>query len=859
MKERNKTASGKTNNETDKLLSQIVAGIEIDWKSIPKHSKEEIRLIQQLKNIDTIQKVFNTKKDIYQPSQEQRKKVLFEWGHLQVLALLGEGSFGEVYRAYDSILNREVALKLLKPNRIATFHSKLFIDEARRIAQVRNRHVLAIHGAAVNDDRAGFWSDLIIGETLSKITNITHEELLKVGAAMASALQAVHEASLVHGDVKPANVMKDQNDQYILMDFGAGMESDSSNNVHNHSIGSPILMAPELYRNGTKTAATDMYALGCLMFKLASGRYLVDGKNVVDIVQAHKVRKYNNIHNLRPDLPKSMRNLIQSLVAYEASARPSADQLFKQIEYIRAEPRKRRKKRLIMGIITSLFLGFVLALIGLYMANESNQHAKREQQKAEAVSDFLQQMLGGVSQFGKGREVRVADILDWAGKNIDKKFKNQPHVLAAINESLGLSYQNLQINKKSFEYLNNSLKLKRKLYGNKHIITLKAMMQKAKVQYLLGIYQPAIKTYDTIIKQIKNKPQWHNMYQTVKVEKANILSEIGKFKEAEELIQQVLKTKPNLKQNNRNYHFLALMTLGENYEKQSDFSMALLTIEQAHKVLLKDANHKPTNELVILNTKGIILSNLKKSKEAEHNLRAFLALAKKYYGINNVAYLKGTINLSAELYNQKRFDEALTYQQQALSINKKLHGENNTTGVVLGINLANTYVAKGDIKKGENLMRKTLIAAKAVMGETNIDTLKLEYNLAELLNNTKKYQKAWSLANETKVKALKALGAQHLVTLLTEDNLAISLSGQEKHQLAVKIHLDLLRKMTQIFGKQSPYTQLVWSHAVNSLQSANKITKATELQHKLVSVLIAKYGDESPEVLSAKKRLEEIH
>jgi serine/threonine protein kinase len=122
--------------------------------------------------------------------------VLFEWGHLQVLESIGQGSFGEVYRAYDRALDREVALKLLKTDHDRPFQSQLFLHEGRQLAMVRHRNVLAVHGAAVHDGRPGLWTDLIDGETAQDDQYREHlsrpEAALAFIESMAQALQAVH-------------------------------------------------------------------------------------------------------------------------------------------------------------------------------------------------------------------------------------------------------------------------------------------------------------------------------------------------------------------------------------------------------------------------------------------------------------------------------------------------------------------------------------------------------------------------------------------------------------------------------------------------------------------------------------------
>ncbi len=164
-------------NKWQEVLNQLAAGEEVDWDTQDIANHEEVLVLEQLKSIHAIQRVFAAQKNSHCEVEQTKKPVLFEWGHLQVREQLGVGGYGVVYRAFDSILNRDVALKLLKTDQLATFHSKLFIEEAQRIARVRNRHVLAIHGAGVNDGRAGFWADLIIGETLVERTKVNQDEL----------------------------------------------------------------------------------------------------------------------------------------------------------------------------------------------------------------------------------------------------------------------------------------------------------------------------------------------------------------------------------------------------------------------------------------------------------------------------------------------------------------------------------------------------------------------------------------------------------------------------------------------------------------------------------------------------------
>ena len=152
-----------------------------------------------------------------------------DWGHLRLTEVIGEGSYGVVYRARDPILDRDVALKLRTSG---SAKDAEYIEEARRLARVRHPNVLAVHGANRHDGRVGMWADLLTGKTLEDTLALNQEtgghmpysQLLALARDLAAALGAVHETELVHGDVKPANVMIERHGRAVLMDFGAGID-----------------------------------------------------------------------------------------------------------------------------------------------------------------------------------------------------------------------------------------------------------------------------------------------------------------------------------------------------------------------------------------------------------------------------------------------------------------------------------------------------------------------------------------------------------------------------------------------------------------------------------------------------------
>jgi eukaryotic-like serine/threonine-protein kinase len=199
------------------------------------------------------------------------------WGNFDLIEKVGQGGFGEVYRAFDHSLQREVALKLLKPSSPgSTGEASSVLREARQLAKVRHPNVVAVHGVEQHGGRVGFWSDFVKGRTLSALLAVqgpfSAREAAGVVIDLARAVSAVHAAGLIHRDIKTSNAMREVGGRILLIDFGLS----HSHAEDAHSGGTLTYMAPELFAGGKPSVASDIYALGVVLFHLLTAKYLYE-------------------------------------------------------------------------------------------------------------------------------------------------------------------------------------------------------------------------------------------------------------------------------------------------------------------------------------------------------------------------------------------------------------------------------------------------------------------------------------------------------------------------------------------------------------------------------------------------------
>ena len=255
-----------------------------------------------------------------------REPTPIPWGEYTLLEQIGRGGFGTVHRAWDPVLHRDIALKIIDLSRLPAGSEAEVLREGQLMARVRHRNVVTIFRAQRIGNEIGLAMELVRGRTLAEMVHqagpLKVREVLHIGSELCDALDAVHREGLVHRDVKASNVMKDRDGRIVLMDFGAGREGALEIGSMSGVVGTPLYMAPEVLAGHAATPAADLYSLGVLLHYLLSAGYPVDGQGFEELIQAHRTGHRSSLRDLRPEVPDAVVRVVDKTLSPTLTARP---------------------------------------------------------------------------------------------------------------------------------------------------------------------------------------------------------------------------------------------------------------------------------------------------------------------------------------------------------------------------------------------------------------------------------------------------------------------------------------------------------------------------------------------------------
>jgi serine/threonine protein kinase/WD40 repeat protein len=270
-------------------------------------------------------------------------------GDYRIFKVLGAGGMGIVFEAEDPQLHRRVALKVMKPELAARpAERQRFLREAQAMAAIEHDHIVAIYQVSEDRGLPFLAMQLLKGETLEdrlrraaspplplgegrgdgsrSPTTLPIAEILRIGREIAAGLAAAHAQGLTHRDVKPPNVWLEKSGRVKILDFGLArpVQDDAHLTQSGLIAGTPQYMAPEQAEGQPVDRLCDLFSLGCVLYRLLTGRLPFRGPNTMAVLRALAVEQPQPPHEVRPEVPRALSDLTMRLIAKEPKDRPQS-------------------------------------------------------------------------------------------------------------------------------------------------------------------------------------------------------------------------------------------------------------------------------------------------------------------------------------------------------------------------------------------------------------------------------------------------------------------------------------------------------------------------------------------------------
>lgn len=240
-------------------------------------------------------------------------------GKYEVLNELGRGDLGLVYLGNDPFLQRKVAIKVARPDRLGdaelgSKYKRLLLNEVRMVGKLIHPHIVEIFDAAADDTSGYLVMEYVAGGTVQQYTEpdslLPVEQVIEIIFKTCNALDYANKMGLIHRDIKPTNLLVVEGTEIKISDFGAAYWFDSTQ-TQIADVGSPAYMPPEQFKRHPPTHLTDIYSVGVMMFELLTGRLPFETDNYATLAYVKLYQDPPSLATCRQGLPEALEPIVQ--------------------------------------------------------------------------------------------------------------------------------------------------------------------------------------------------------------------------------------------------------------------------------------------------------------------------------------------------------------------------------------------------------------------------------------------------------------------------------------------------------------------------------------------------------------------
>lgn len=663
-------------------------------------------------------------------------------GHIRIASLLGQGGMGAVYAGFDEKLQREVAVKVIRSDRLGPLSRARLLREARALSQLQHPNICGIFEYLEGADNDVLVLERLRGQSLRQVLDegpsLSFTEKLRIAEQIAEALEAAHAKGIVHRDLKAANVMLTAGNTVKVLDFGlaysamgpftpagpqrvARVDEDifrtGETTLHwepetvlrtepGKVMGTAVCMSPEQIRGEPLTVASDQYSFGLLLQELFTGSPPYDADTPTGEL-LEKVRQGET----RPvrGVPRRLAALIEALKAPAPEARPSAAETLFRLRFLRTLPARRFRQLAVAAVALAIAAGTALYTIGLREERDAAIQARNEAERFRHEADQVTELLVSLFRVAdpsedRGNSITVREALDRGLDEVRSKLRDQPLVQARMLDALGRTYFSLGLYARARPLLEEAVDLRRSHLGGDHPDLASSLRNLGAVRQAQGA-------------------------------------------EAEPLFLEALAIQEKALDPGDPELASTLNNLGVLYGSRGDLARAEPLFTRALAVREKALGALHPDVAASLNNLAFVRIQQERMEEAEQLLKRGLAIREKALPADHpdlAANLEGLAVLTAAL---GRPAESLPLHERALAIWKKSLGPDHPRiGLVL-TNLGEDSAKAGRPEEAERYLRQALELRLRILGPGHPDLANTRRKLADLLKNQGRSAEAAAVAS----------------------------------------------------------------------------------------------------------------
>jgi len=764
-------------------------------------------------------------------------------GDYELLDKLGAGGMGVVYRARQRSANRLVALKVIRPDRLAELAPdtraetlQRFLTEAQAAARLEHDHIVTVYDVGEANGQPFYSMRYVEGRSLSEILRdgpLDNRRAATFLEPVARAVHYAHEHGILHRDVKPRNILLDSSDRPYVADFGLAKLTEGTSDVTRTGqiMGTPEYMSPEQAQDASRaTAASDVYSLGATLYDLLTGRPPFRAATPVETLRQVIEQDPVAPRQLNPGIDRDMETITLKSLQKESTRRyATADALADDLlRYLNGEPIQARpvgsmerlwrwcRRKPALASLAAALLGALT--IGFLAINHQRQKAEWNLIRAKTQESLA-----------NSRLIEVEKQKQLVEGERDRAVSAEQHAKAEEENAR----QMLAMTQAVLDFFQNKVLAAARPQGQDgglgHDVTLRKAIDAAEPM-IAGAF-PEEPLAEASIRHVLGETYVY----------------LGDANQAIRQHERALQIRHAELGREHNDTLSSMNNVATAYQYAGRFSDALPLLEETLTLSMATRGPEHPDTLIIINNLALAYRNAGRLSDALPLLEDMLRIRKAKLDPDHPDTLVSMNNLALAYRDAGRLSDALPLQEQSLDLLKAKLGPEHPTTLVSMNNLALAYQSAGRVSDAVPLHEETLKLFKAQLGPEHPNTLQSMNNLATAYFEAGRDSDALRLHEETLNLQRSKLGADHPGTLQSMNNVAHVYREAGRLDEAELLFRDAVTAYRRTLGIAHPDSQTSMRNLAECYAKMRQPEKAEPIWRDLVAFWKEKAGAESPQ------------